>query len=109
MIDKVKELMTQPERIRNIAIAAHIDHGKCVSGKTRIMLADGRFETAESLFQRIANNNRLVHKDSGKAIFKSDGIIALLFPSMPVSIQFLSEASFPQQHQPVQHIHLLPS
>jgi elongation factor 2 len=28
MIDRVKELMTQPERIRNIAIAAHIDHGK---------------------------------------------------------------------------------
>ncbi len=28
MIDRVKELMTQPARIRNIAIAAHIDHGK---------------------------------------------------------------------------------
>ena len=25
---KVKELQTKPEQIRNIAIAAHIDHGK---------------------------------------------------------------------------------
>lgn len=28
MADKVKTLMNKPERIRNIAIAAHIDHGK---------------------------------------------------------------------------------
>ncbi|WP_457550554.1 elongation factor EF-2 [Archaeoglobus sp.] len=28
MIDKIKELMYQPERIRNMGIVAHIDHGK---------------------------------------------------------------------------------
>jgi elongation factor 2 len=28
MVDRVTGLMTKPERIRNIAIAAHIDHGK---------------------------------------------------------------------------------
>ena len=28
MVDKVKTIMTKPEQIRNIAIAAHIDHGK---------------------------------------------------------------------------------
>jgi len=28
MVDKVKSIMTKPKQIRNIAIAAHIDHGK---------------------------------------------------------------------------------
>ncbi len=74
MIDRVKELMTQPERIRNIAIAAHIDHGKCVSGETRIMLADGRFETAEALFKAFAKENDIVYKDKEKTVHRSNGI-----------------------------------
>ena len=28
MVDKVVRIMKQPEQIRNIAICAHIDHGK---------------------------------------------------------------------------------
>jgi len=29
--EKVKELMSYPEKIRNISIAAHIDHGNYMS------------------------------------------------------------------------------
>ncbi|PSP90922.1 elongation factor EF-2 [Halobacteriales archaeon QS_4_66_20] len=45
--------MDKPENIRNIAIAAHVDHGKCIRGDARISLADGRVVEAEELFAEI--------------------------------------------------------
>ncbi|PSQ58693.1 MAG: intein-containing elongation factor EF-2, partial [Halobacteriales archaeon SW_9_67_25] len=45
--------MDEPENIRNIAIAAHVDHGKCVSGDARVSLADGPPLPARELFEDV--------------------------------------------------------
>jgi elongation factor 2 len=45
--------MNAPENIRNIAIAAHVDHGKCVSGDARVSLSDGRVLKARELFEQV--------------------------------------------------------
>ena len=55
MIDKVVRLMKQPEKIRNIAICAHIDHGKCISGNSRLILNDGKIVTAVDMFKLAQN------------------------------------------------------
>src|SRR3989344_7953498 len=47
---KILDLMKKPEQIRNVGVAAHIDHGKCVAPGSRLALADGNIKTAEELF-----------------------------------------------------------
>ncbi len=53
IVDQCVRLMDQPEQIRNIAIAAHVDHGKCVGPETRVQLATGSPITAEQLFEHV--------------------------------------------------------
>ncbi len=50
-IKKAQTLLHQKERIRNIGTAAHIDHGKCCHGNTRIWI-DGQWATAKDLWRR---------------------------------------------------------
>src|SRR2546427_6399169 len=52
-IKKAQALLHLKERIRNIGTAAHIDHGKCVSGDTRIWV-NGGWTRASDLWDRFA-------------------------------------------------------
>ncbi len=51
-IEKIKEIMSDPTRIRNICTSAHIHHGKCVSGSTKLVLTNGDIITAKELFEK---------------------------------------------------------
>jgi len=53
-IKKAQTLLHQKERIRNIGTAAHIDHGKCVTGESRIWLNGGWFRAGD-LWSRFAD------------------------------------------------------
>ena len=53
IVQECESLMNEPENIRNIAIAAHVDHGKCVNGDARVSLADGRVVPARELFEDV--------------------------------------------------------
>src|SRR5437867_9592929 len=55
-IKKAQTLLHQKERIRNIGTAAHIDHGKCCHGSTRIWVS-GEWVTAKNLWTRFENRS----------------------------------------------------
>ncbi len=70
MAEKCRELMYHPDKIRNIGIIAHIDHGKCVAPDTKICLADGRFVRAEDLFEELKENGTLVKKTDEEEVYE---------------------------------------
>ena len=60
-IKKAQALLHKKEQIRNIGTAAHIDHGKCVSGDARVWV-NGQWIRAEDLWARYADRNPIANE-----------------------------------------------
>ena len=69
-IKKSKNLMDKLDRIRNIGIAAHIDHGKCVSGDSLISLTNGENVKAKELFERFENKGKLIKNNRDEKVYR---------------------------------------
>ncbi|MHA1839418.1 MAG: elongation factor EF-2 [Candidatus Ranarchaeia archaeon] len=48
---------------------AHIDHGKCVAGKTRLYFSDGTVATAESFFDNVSRGCPVVKRTKEETIY----------------------------------------
>ncbi|MBI5347458.1 MAG: elongation factor EF-2 [Candidatus Aenigmarchaeota archaeon] len=64
----IAELMKKPEKIRNICIAAHIDHGKCVSARTKLALWTGESIHAEELYNKYMSIGKIVRTTDNETI-----------------------------------------
>src|SRR3989344_8292663 len=69
MTDKVMRLMRQQDKIRNIAICAHIDHGKCISKDSRLLLSNGKYLAANALFDLAKENGLKFEEKNGHIIY----------------------------------------
>ena len=68
MIERVKEVMKDPTRIRNVATSSHVHHGKCVSGDTLIITLR-RVLNAKEFFDLASKYGKLVKKDENEEIY----------------------------------------
>jgi elongation factor 2 len=68
MIERIKEVMYDPERIRNVATSSHVHHGKCVSADTLIFL-ENKTITAKELFE-IAKKDGILVKKGLEEVYK---------------------------------------
>ncbi len=67
--EMIGELMHKPAIIRNIGIAAHIDHGKCVSGDSKVHLASGAVVAAKDIFDEYSKEGRTVKIEDNETVF----------------------------------------
>src|SRR3990167_5463132 len=69
MIEKVQRIIKDSKYIRNICTSAHIHHGKCISGDSRIFLANGFIATAKDIFENILKNGNSIAETEAFIIY----------------------------------------
>ncbi|MDP3728526.1 MAG: elongation factor EF-2, partial [bacterium] len=69
MADKVARITKDPRYIRNICTSAHIHHGKCISGNTRLIVSNGSIKTAEQIFTEVAASGKIFDQTEEHIIF----------------------------------------
>ncbi len=67
--EKIKKISKNQKHIRNIATSAHIHHGKCISGDSRILLTDGSIKTAKEIFENVTTNGDIYEENEDYTIF----------------------------------------
>jgi len=67
--EKIIRLSKHREQIRNIATSAHIHHGKCISGDSRIILSNGRIKTAREIFEETAKEGKIYQDTEEHTIY----------------------------------------
>jgi elongation factor 2 len=92
---KIQRISKNKEQIRNIATSAHIHHGKCIRGDSRIMLANGTIVTARELFECAARTGKIYQENDEYTVYS---------PEKQIEIFSLNKQSESLEHKPIQYI-----
>ena len=65
---KIERLTSNQANIRNVATSAHIHHGKCISGDSRIMLTNGSIKLAKDIFDEVSKNGEIYEENEDHTI-----------------------------------------
>ncbi|RJS85934.1 elongation factor EF-2 [Candidatus Bathyarchaeota archaeon] len=69
---EVLKLMSKKENIRDIGIIAHIDHGKCIDGESRVLLDTGESVKIKDLFEKFASRGEVRTVKGGYVVQTGD-------------------------------------
>lgn len=93
-LEKIKRLTSNQKNIRNIATSAHIHHGKCVSGNSRLMITNGKIKTAKEIFEEAAKDGE---------IYEEDEIHTVFIPKTKIEIFSLNKKTGGIEKKPLQY------
>ena len=71
--EKIVRIVKNPKFIRNICTSAHIHHGKCISGNSRLIFEDGSIKTAKEIFEEAALSGKIFQANKHHVIFQYNG------------------------------------
>ncbi len=91
---KIERLTENQKNIRNIATSAHIHHGKCISGKSKILLADGTIRTIKDIFEEIAEKGLIKEENEDHTTY---------MPSKRIEIFSLNKSNGNIEIKPIQY------
>src|SRR3989338_8827350 len=94
MVEKVARITKNPKFIRNICTSAHIHHGKCISGNSRVLLPDGSIKTAQEIFENVSRNGK-IHEDSEEH--------TIYTPKEPLNVFSLNKQTGKIEKKPLQY------
>ena len=95
MADKVARITKNPKFIRNICTSAHIHHGKCISGGSRVLLADGSIRTAQEIFEAVSQNGEVHQENEDHTVF---------IPKHPIEIFSLNKETKKIEKKQIQYV-----
>src|SRR3989344_3997134 len=68
-LQKIQRLISNQKNIRNVATSAHIHHGKCISGNSRIMLSDGSIRLAKNIFEEVSKDGEIHEENEDHTVY----------------------------------------
>ncbi len=95
MADKVARITKNPKFIRNICTSAHIHHGKCIAGSSRVLLADGHVLTAQEIFENVSENGEVYEENEDHTVF---------IPKNPINIFSLNKETKKIEKKQIQYV-----
>ena len=93
-LQKINRLTSSQVNIRNVATSAHIHHGKCISGNSRVMLIDGTVRNAQEIFEEISKEGTIKEENEDHTVF---------IPKNEVKIFSLNKSTGKLEKRPIQY------
>jgi len=94
-LEKIQRLITNQNNIRNVATSAHIHHGKCISGDSRIIMGNGSIRIAKNIFEEVSKDGKIYEENEDYTIYA---------PKEKIEIFSLNKSEGKIEKKPIQHV-----